>query len=139
MVPLEQDRQAPQVAIPDGLHQATVACFVHNRNTGSVTKGYGALFGYSVARFFSSATEEPMNRRTEEPFSPDPAGRGGDHRLANLTSVSALELRHVRYYAVDPISARGVRIHLNQHPRCLRPHILAPDLSPTQKEPLLGG
>src|ERR1039457_1765990 len=79
MVPLEQDRQAPQVAIPDGLHQATVACFVHNRNTGSVTKGYGALFGYSVARFFSSATEEPMNRRTEEPFSPDPAGRGGDH------------------------------------------------------------
>lgn len=46
-------------------------------------------------------------------LSPHPASRGGDHGLANLASVGALELRHVRYYAVYPISARGVRIHLN--------------------------
>src|ERR1035438_1200967 len=113
MVPLEQDRQAPQVAIPDGLHQATVACFVHNRNTGRVTKGYRVEQGHAL----------PLARQgTALPhrLSPDPARRGCDHGLANLTSVSALELRHVRYYAVDPISARGVRIHLDQHPRCLR-------------------
>ena len=29
MVALKQDRQRPQVAIPDALHQTVVCCFVH--------------------------------------------------------------------------------------------------------------
>jgi hypothetical protein len=29
MMPLEQDREPSQVAIPDGLHQAAVRCLVH--------------------------------------------------------------------------------------------------------------
>lgn len=57
MVPLKQHRQAAQVAIPDGLHQATIACFVHNWNTSVVTKGYG-----EVLQFFGSSVPEPRNR-----------------------------------------------------------------------------
>jgi hypothetical protein len=30
MMPLKQDREPTEVAIPDGLHQAAVRCFVHN-------------------------------------------------------------------------------------------------------------
>jgi hypothetical protein len=61
MVPLKQHRQSAQVAIPDGLHQATIACFVHNLNTGVVTKGYAALVSYSVVRLLGSLTEQPIN------------------------------------------------------------------------------
>ena len=56
MMPLKQDRQAPQVAIPDGLHQAAVACFVHNWNTGSVKRLRRVL------QFFGSSVPEPKNR-----------------------------------------------------------------------------
>src|SRR5208283_3959541 len=71
-------------------------------------------------------------------FLPDSAGGVTDHGHVGLAAERILELRHISNHSVHPELTRRMRIDPGQHAGVLGTLVLTPDLSPPDKQALLG-
>src|SRR5258708_5021173 len=82
----------------------------------------------------------PVPRSAATRFSPDVAALafGADHGSIGFATPRLLKFREIREWANDPILRYRMRIALHHQPLCFGPDFVAPELSPGDKELLLG-